>query len=47
MHKNNNANKACIDPNEKDKIQWSDIFSRVVFLSNFDFQTFFQQYFFT
>ena len=30
MHKNNNANKACIDPYEKDKIQWGDILSRVV-----------------
>ena len=31
MHKNNNANKICIDSYEKDKIQWGDILSRVVF----------------
>ena len=36
MHKNNNANKACIDPYEKDKIQWGDILScNVVFLIGF------------
>jgi hypothetical protein len=38
MHKNNNANRICIDPYEKDKIQWGDILSRVVFLI---FQQFF------
>ena len=47
MHKNNNANKICIDPYEKDKIQWGDILSRVVFFSElkkikFDSQTIFQ-----
>ena len=46
MHKNNNANKACIDPYEKDKIQWGDIFFRVVFFSDFDSQTVFQECFF-